>query len=1057
MRTMRCPACGFDNAQANRFCGGCGGALPGASSGPTGERRHVTVLFADLADFTRLTAARDPEDTRDMLGRLFETLDGIVTRYGGHVDKHIGDNVMAVFGAPVSHGNDAERACAAALAMHEAVAALGRSIALPLELHVGVASGTVVASTLGSARFSEYTVTGDAVNLASRLQGEAGAGETLVCAATVEAARGRIDCAPAGERQIKGLDRPVGVHRLHAVGRIAEPTDRPLVGRERELARLRALIDGCAARGAGGVAVLRGEAGIGKSRLTEAARAAATAAGLAVVTGLVLDFGAARDAGAIGATVRGLVTAAWDATADSHGIDTLRAAGRLAPEEAAPLRAVLGLALPDDERGLYESMAPAIRGARQQAAIDRVARAAAERRPVLLVMEDTHWADDATADALAALGRTARAAPIALVATTRLEGERTGPDWWASQGVDDVAAITLAPLDAGDAAALAAAHGADPEAVARCVARAGGNPLFLEQLARTADRGGEAMPETLHGLVLARLDRLPPADRRAAQAAAVFGQRFPPDGLAAVLAAPGDACAGLSAAGLVRPLGAEMLFDHALIRDGIYASLTRASRRELHAAAARWYDGRDPLLRAEHLERAEAPEAAGAYLAAARGLAADYRGAEATAAARRGMALAATDGERFALLALVGEIERESGDARASRATYGEALALAPDDRARCAALIGVAAAERQLGAVDEAHAALDRAEAIAARDGLTPDLAAIHYHRGSLHFARGLTEECRIAHEAALAAATAADAPELQARALSGLGDALYSVGRMRSARDMFARCVALAERLGLGRVAASNRVMIGHCLLYLGEPDAGVALIRESAEAARRAGNRFGEMFARQSAGMILTFWGADEAAEAEQAPALEMARALGSRRFESILLVQRAACALRRGDRAGARGLAEEAIAVCRDIGYSFGGAMAFAVLASAIDDPAGRRAALAEGEAALGGTAASHNHFWFAYFAIDAAAGLGDWAAARRFADALEAYTRAEPLPLSDFLVARGRALADAGGAAPDDAVRARLAAVAAEARRLDMAAALPALDAALAAGATVRPV
>ncbi len=186
-----CTQCGAPLGAEARFCGTCGAPAAAATEpappAPSGERRQVTTLFADLAGYTRLSATLDPEETHALLQRFFAAVDGLITAYGGTVDKHIGDGVMGVFGAPVAHGNDPERAVRAALEIHQAVAALGQQLGHALGVHIGVASGEVVAAGIGSDAKQDYTVTGDSVNLAARLEGMSETGQTLVSDAVRDA------------------------------------------------------------------------------------------------------------------------------------------------------------------------------------------------------------------------------------------------------------------------------------------------------------------------------------------------------------------------------------------------------------------------------------------------------------------------------------------------------------------------------------------------------------------------------------------------------------------------------------------------------------------------------------------------------------------------------------------------------------------------------------------------------------------------------------------------------------------------------------------------------
>jgi class 3 adenylate cyclase len=217
-----CPDCGYPNEASDRYCGGCGRPLaddrvapskPSGSAVPESDRRPVTVLFCDLVGYTRLSSELDPEEVRTLLERFFSLIDTIVDRFGGTIDKHIGDASMALFGAPVAHGNDVERAVRAALEIHASLPDLKSGEAAPLAAHIGVAVGEVVASSVGSDRHRGYTVTGEAANVAAQLQSRASSGETLVSDAVYQATSHAIAYEPFGSLRLKGLNRPIDVWR----------------------------------------------------------------------------------------------------------------------------------------------------------------------------------------------------------------------------------------------------------------------------------------------------------------------------------------------------------------------------------------------------------------------------------------------------------------------------------------------------------------------------------------------------------------------------------------------------------------------------------------------------------------------------------------------------------------------------------------------------------------------------------------------------------------------------------------------------------------------------
>jgi class 3 adenylate cyclase len=264
------------------------GIRPAHAGERDAERRQVTALFCDLADYTALTRDLGAETMHALTGRFFERVDGIIEGYGGTIDKHIGDCVMAVFGAPRAHGNDPERAIRAALEIRAALPALSQEIGREIRTHIGIASGQIVASgTAGDRRFS---ITGDSVNLASRLTDAAEPGAILIAEGVRAALAERLDCAPAGRLAIKGFAEPVTAWRLEGLRERAGGADRPFVGRRAELAQFEAVLQTCLKSGTGQTICLRGEAGIGKTRLVEEFQRRTEAMGFACHIGLVLEF-----------------------------------------------------------------------------------------------------------------------------------------------------------------------------------------------------------------------------------------------------------------------------------------------------------------------------------------------------------------------------------------------------------------------------------------------------------------------------------------------------------------------------------------------------------------------------------------------------------------------------------------------------------------------------------------------------------------------------------------------------------------------------------------------
>ena len=1046
---VACPACGFANDVAEKFCGGCGAPLASAApreavpqrtvAAADGERRPVTVLFADLVGYTRMASSLDPEDVHALLGRYFEVADNIVERYGGTVDKHIGDAVMAIFGAPVAHGDEAQRAVRAAAEIQHAVPALGKALGQPLAVHIGIASGEVVASGLGSAQHRAYTVIGHSVNLAARLLQLARSGETVVDEAVYAGVQRIARCIAIDGVQAKGIDTPLRVWRLvELVSGGVQDGARPFVGRQAELAQLAASLQSCVEAGTGSTIFLRGDPGIGKSRLVDELRRRARSEGFECHTGLVLDFGMGKGRDAI----RELVASLLELPVGSDAMARLAALERAVEidatlrDERAYLLDLLDLPQPPESRALYEAMDNAARQRRRAGALARLVAIASREQPLLVIVEDVHWADRTTLDHLAALTRVVATIPAVLVLTSRLEGDPLDSAWRALVQGSPLLTIDVGPLASKDALALAGGFLSASQGYAqKCVERAAGNPLFLEQLLRAANEQDSQLPASLHSLVLARMDRLPERDRAALRAASVIGQRFPLELVRELARAPDFACDGLVASFLVRPEGDEFLFAHALIRDGVYASLTKVRRAELHRAAAEWYGSRDPALRAEHLDRAESPQAPAAYAEAVRAQVAAVNPDRAIALADRGAAIAREPGDVYLLNMLRGALRREVGEGKPAVEAYQSALAVASGPSERCRALIGIAAGQRLIAGVDAAFAALDEAEPLAQAQGLTRELAEICYTRGNLHFARAKVADCRAQHEAALGYARALGDPEWEARALSGLADADYASGRMRSALDRFTRCVQLCETHGLPRIALPNRVMIGFCRGFLADFDRGIADILAAQAAAVQLGDRHAEMLALESVGALGTMCGRYAEAQPWIRRGLQIVEALGARRYEAILLGNLAECYLAAGRMAEARESIERAVALARETGIGFCGPWALGIKLRTLDDPSERERCIAEAEAVLAGPAMSHNHIAFRRSAIEEALVRADWRQVEKQAAALAEHTQAEPLPYCEFLIGRARTLAALAERPNDPVLRAELTRLRTEADRL----------------------
>ena len=973
-----------------------------------------------------------------LLNGFFAAADAVIKRYGGTVDKHIGDAVMAVFGASVAHSDDPLRAVRAALDIHQASAALDP----PLDVHIGVASGEVVASGTGSVDHREYTVTGASVNLASRLHDLAGRGQTFVSGAVYDAVASAVDAEAEGDTEIAGFDATVPVWSVRGLSDHHHATPR-LIGRRRERRQFEAAVDACLETKRGEVIYVRREPGLGKTRLGDEFRRMAEGRGFAYHAAQALDFGSSAGGDPSGTLARSLLGASPGEETDA--IAARVAHGRWDATLAVHLSVLLDIPLTTDQRTIHDAMDHATRVRGRETVLATLVAEAAAQSPLMIRLEDLHWADDTLLNDVRALSEAVSAQPVALVLSTRLGDDPVSEGRLRLSPDVPIVTLDLAPLPAEEARALAAEIGFDDDdVVAQSVARSGGNPLFLEQLLRAGapEGDGGAMPGTIQSVVQARLDALAARDREALQAASVLGQRFSLDAMRHVIGRSDFDPGELIRRALIRRDGDNLMFAHALVLDGTYRTLLKSRRIALHQPAAAWYRDIDPVLYARHLDKAQAPEAAGAYFDAAAALVAARRPTEALDLAARAGELAQERTARWAAQQQRADILLSLERGGEAIDAYRAALTEAEADTEVVAGQIGIAAAARLSGDVAVGIAALDDAEPKAQALGASRDLAQINYYRGAFLFQQGDIAGCTTAQERAVAEAEEADDSEWIARGLSGLGDARYANADIGRALAAFERCIAACEEHGLGRIAVANRYMIGNMLRYQNRFDEALALAPESIALTRTVGDHRALAFGLMLYGEYLTDAARYDEGMALFDEALALGDLLNNDRIRMHIIYRRGRSIGLTGDPAHGLEVLDTARALSEAVDPRFLGPRIEAARALFLTGNA-QRAALARGEGILRSGVISHNHLEFNRDAIDACARAALWDDAERYATTLQDFTAPHPFPWADFFVARGKALAAAGRGDPKG--RAQALAAKAEAERIGLLGAVPLIE------------
>ena len=898
-----CPACGEENPDKAKFCSECAAPLTEQpTTGAREERKVVSVLFCDLVGFTTSSEQADPEEVRARLAPFHACVKHELEGFGGTVEKFIGDAVMAVFGAPIAHEDDAERAVRAGLRILEAIEEMNEADdALGLSVRIAVNTGEALVTLGARPELGEAMVAGDVVNTASRLQGAAPIGSVVVGEVTHRATEPIFVWEELDPVALKGKAEPTPLWKVvDARGRfgvdIMRAPTTPFIGRDDDLGLLTSLYGRASRERSVQFITLVGEPGVGKSRLvSEFSRTLDDRPELITWRqGRCLPYGEGISFWALGEIVK-----AQAGILDSDGLEAAKQKLAVALEREGT-----------DAPWIAQRLAPLI-GAEAVTAADQTENFTAWRRflesiasegSAVIVIEDLHWADDAMVAYLEHVAEWSQGAPLLVMCTSRPEFFERHPDWGA--GKRNSLTISLSPLTDEETARLV---GRLLETVvlpaatqAAILDRAGGNPLYAEEFVRMlTDRGlirrhGSTLtlaedveipvPDTVQALIAARIDTLTPERKALLHDASVIGKVFWGGALAAMgereSAQVAQALHELANKELVRPARvssiadqAEFAFWHALVRDVSYAQIPKTERAERHLAAARWieaagverprdvaeilihhYDRAIELQGEQVLERVRDPLRRALIHAGDRA-----RGTDLSRASRcfvRAIDLAEDEGERTAISRKLGNVFADAGDYPAAIARLKAAAAAARTAGDAVAEAAILATLSRPLshehGLTTESDAMLERAISILEFPGPSIDLMRAQLQMANVMWVRARNPEAmewadKALHTASrLPRANADELSELTGMVLSYRGFARLLSGDEGGRLDADAGVEALQAT---GVVDVMILLNYAEALWPSVGPEAALRWLRDGAKAARRIGSRGGEASATRS----------------------------------------------------------------------------------------------------------------------------------------------------------------------------------------------------------------
>ncbi len=1072
--TLTCSNCDFENPPTSKFCGECGKSLDQSDNQVTdrvpstaeisqseAEHRHLTVMFCDLVGSTQLSRHMDPEELRRLNLSYQETCARIIKQFDGFVARYMGDGVLAYFGYPKAHEDDAQRAILAGLALVEAMAPLEEKFKQYLDtrlaIRVGIATGNVIVGDLiGEGASQEAAVVGEAPNLAARLQSLAEHNTIYLSKKTQRLTQGQFMFEKLGMKEIRGFEEAQEVWQVlsesDTVSRF-EATHKtgitPLIGREQEISLLSERLISARA-GNGQVVLISGEPGIGKSRIIEALSLDDLSQGF---TKIHIQCSPHHLNSTLHPISEWLIHIAGFERGDTNNqklkkleeylkLNLELSHHGMIDEQLFLLGNFLTIKLPEQRPSLELGDRELKR--RTLGLLTNLLLGMGHSEPTIIIVEDVHWIDQTTLELLdGVIDKSPETASLVLV-TFRPEFKAS----WTGQA--HVTLLSLNRMSQKNCTKLIEnivdKIEMPEEILAQIVAKTDGIPLFVEELTKTVLESGVveerqenhllnqplpslAIPDTLQDSLMARLDRLAPV-KEILHIGAVIGREFSYDLLSAVAKQSEknlrESLNKLLESGLVFQRGiapdATYIFKHALVRDTAYESILSSARQLLHGRVARVLERdfraivlSDPAILAYHFEETGSLFEALDYWQKAAEQALTRMGThEAVEHYRKAIALIPSLGQDDSF------VEKELS----IHVSYANTL--------------------RILDRYEEAHESLQRAEELALTHKKNAELARIHHCRGNVYFPQGEIESCMKQHQLALSCALESKLPDREAQALSGLGDAYYLRCQMPTAHDYFVKSVEICQRHGFERIEAANRLMVAWTAMWAKDLFTAVRLGKEAATFAENVDHKRAEMIARQLLSVAFVDMEQIDDARCEVERVYQISEQLGAGRFTAFSFYHKVKMALAQGDKALAEKEVDEGLKFSRQSSHTFSGPCLLGLKGYLASSSEERLNHWNEAKTMLSKGCPGHNHLFFNRDLIDVCLLERDWDSCENYCSLLELYTSKEPMPWTDLVISRGRCLSRIGRGANKNNASQELVDLEAECHRLGMITLVPML-------------